>query len=68
MKKDLVDGEGVSGQQGCRVVGEDILGQLCVGSVPVCPWCAWVGGLGQCMHIQVSVVHMCNTDMRDLRN
>ena len=48
----------MSGQQGCRVVGEDIPWLLCVGSVLVCPWCARVGGLGQCMHIQVSVVYM----------
>ena len=61
MKK--VDGEGVSGQQGYKVVGVDILWQLCVGSVLVCPWCARVGGLGQCMHIQVSVVCMCSTNM-----
>ena len=45
-----------NGQQGCRAVGEDIPWQLCVESDLVCPWFAWVGGLGQCMHIQVSVV------------
>ena len=50
------------------MVGEDILWQLCVGSVLVCSWCAWVGGLGQCMHIQVSVGCMCSTDMRELNN
>ena len=58
----------MSGQQGCRVVGEDIPWRLCVGNVRVWPWCAWAGGLGQCMHIQVSVVYMYNTDMRELRN
>ena len=47
----------MSGQQGCRVVGEDTPWQLCVESVLVCPWCAWVGGLGRCMHFRVSVVY-----------
>ena len=47
----------MSSQQGCRVVDEDIHWQLCVESVLTCPWCAWVGGLGQCMHIRVSVLH-----------
>ena len=46
----------MSGQQGYRVVGKDIPWQLCVGSVLVCPWCAWLGGLGQCMHIRAVVV------------
>ena len=53
----------MSGKQGCRVVGVDIPWQLCVGSVLVSPWCAWAGGFGKCMHIQVSVVCMCSTDM-----
>ena len=52
------------GQQGCRAVGEHIPWQLCGESVLVCPWCVWVvSGLGQCLHIQVSVVHMGNRDM-----
>ena len=58
----------MSGQQGCRVVGEDIPWQLCVGSVLVYPLCALVGGIGQCIHIQALVVYMCITDMRELRN
>ena len=39
------------------MVGEDLPWQLSVGSALICPWCACVGGLGQCMHIQVSVVY-----------
>ena len=48
----------MDGQPGCRVVGEDIPWQLGAESVLLCPWCAWVGGLEQCMHIRVLVLYI----------
>ena len=45
----------MSGQQGYRVVGEDIPWQLCVGNVLVCPRCAWGKGL-RAMHAYSSFV------------
>ena len=54
----------MSGQPGCRVVGEDILWQLCVESVLVCPWCAWVGGFGR---ISVQYRYTRAEELRELR-